>query len=112
MTNSTIPAATASKILEDIRKHNEHEIIPCFSRDAWFQAMNTVREGLMSVYAFFDYWCKLIPLRSCKPLMMGWIIEVDPHNILYTTEENTNISLERAVIDGMEVAYMVFTSKK
>lgn len=118
--NSTISASSAAKILEVIRNRNEHETIPCDSRDAWFQAMNTVRKRLMEVYAFLDCWGKLVPLTGCTPIrVMEWIIETKPRydfykhrDILYTTEWNTNISLEGAVIDDREVTYMVFTSKK
>lgn len=115
-----IPATTASKILEDIRGRNEHEIIPCSSRDALFQAMGTVRKGLMEVYAFLDCWGKLIPLSSCTPIrIMEWIIETKPRyafyknrDILYVTEWKTKITLEKAIIDDKEISYMVFTPKK
>lgn len=118
--NSTISASSAAKILEVIRNRNEHETIPCDSRDAWFQAMNTVIKGLMEVYAFLDCCGNLVPLTGCTPIrVMEWIIETKPRynfykhrDILYVTEWKTKITLEKAIIDDKEIAYMVFTPKK
>lgn len=109
---NAIPANIAAIKIKDIRDRGEYETLRISSIDqACYRAADTAVLNKMEAYAFVDTGTRLFPLKSCTSLEDKLIIEINNIDIRLIKVESVNISLERAVIDGETVTYLVISSK-